>query len=297
MPIFVVGDSPTLTNTFSVAGVPTDPTTVSLAVTNPAGTTTTYTYALAQITRDSAGVYSKQITVDSAGDWYYVWTGTGAAADVQDGVFYVRAVLGPTPTTDVLTAQEAQEALPVGPVDSIKLGMLNTAVSQMLDKLCGPIVVRPVTDELHDGGTKSIWLRQAPVSASAITAVTSITEYSAGASQALAEEELAASTAYDFAFDPATAQVSRRSSWSPAYFGAQRVAVSYEAGRYATTATVADKFKQAAKIIVRHMWSLEQGFAGFQEEVVVLSGFAVPKRALDFLVGELSMEASGLVLG
>lgn len=73
----------TLTNTFSVSGTPTDPTTISLAVTDPAGTTTTYTYALGQITRTSAGVYTKNVAVPLAGDWTAVWTGTGAAADVQ----------------------------------------------------------------------------------------------------------------------------------------------------------------------------------------------------------------------
>ena len=44
---FVVGDTVTLRNLFKVSGTLTDPTTVSLAVTSPSGTTTTYTYVLA----------------------------------------------------------------------------------------------------------------------------------------------------------------------------------------------------------------------------------------------------------
>ena len=43
----VVGDTVTLTNTFKVSGTATDPTTISLVVTDPAGTATTYTYAAA----------------------------------------------------------------------------------------------------------------------------------------------------------------------------------------------------------------------------------------------------------
>lgn len=78
-----------LSNTFSINGTPTDPTTISLAVTDPEGTTTTYTYAAAQITRDSAGVYHKDIPCTLAGTWLYLWVGTGAASDAQAGTWRV----------------------------------------------------------------------------------------------------------------------------------------------------------------------------------------------------------------
>lgn len=74
----------TLTNTFSVNGAATDPTTVSLAVTTPSGVTTTYTYAGATITKTGTGVYAKDITCSEAGDYVAVWTGTGTAADVVE---------------------------------------------------------------------------------------------------------------------------------------------------------------------------------------------------------------------
>lgn len=89
---FVTNDTVTLTNTFTVSGVATDPTTISLAVTNPAGTTTTYTFAGGTITKVGTGIYSKSITADSVGLWRYVWTGTGTAADVEDGSFTVSPV-------------------------------------------------------------------------------------------------------------------------------------------------------------------------------------------------------------
>ena len=53
----------TLTNTFTVSGVAIDPTTISLVITTPAGTATTYTYALGEITRSSAGVRLSTTTV------------------------------------------------------------------------------------------------------------------------------------------------------------------------------------------------------------------------------------------
>lgn len=75
----------TLTNTFkNSAGTATDPTTISLAVTTPSGTTTTYTYAGATITKTSTGVYTKDIACSEAGEWVAVWTGTGTAADVVE---------------------------------------------------------------------------------------------------------------------------------------------------------------------------------------------------------------------
>lgn len=74
----------TVTITYTVAGVLTDPTTVSWAVTSPTGTTTTYTYAGATITRDSVGQFSKEITCADPGDWVLVSDSAGAAADANE---------------------------------------------------------------------------------------------------------------------------------------------------------------------------------------------------------------------
>ena len=71
----------TLSNTFSVAGVATDPTAVSLAVTDPTGTTTPYTYP-ATITKTATGAYTKDVACSIAGTWTAVWTGTGTASDL-----------------------------------------------------------------------------------------------------------------------------------------------------------------------------------------------------------------------
>lgn len=79
----------TLTNTFRVAGVATDPTTVTLTITTPAGVATSYTYAAAEITKTATGVYTKDIPCTEAGEWQYVWTGTGSASDVQAGTWTV----------------------------------------------------------------------------------------------------------------------------------------------------------------------------------------------------------------
>jgi hypothetical protein len=71
----------TITATFAVSGVATDPTTVTLKVQNPAGITTSYTYALAEVTKLATGIYSKTIQLSSSGYWAYQWVGTGTVAD------------------------------------------------------------------------------------------------------------------------------------------------------------------------------------------------------------------------
>lgn len=79
----------TLNNTFQVDGIATDPATVSLTVTTPSQVSTTYTYGAGQITKDSTGVYHKDISCTEAGEWSYLWDGTGAATDVQAGTWTV----------------------------------------------------------------------------------------------------------------------------------------------------------------------------------------------------------------
>lgn len=80
----------TLSNTFAVAGVATDPSTISLTVVDPQQTSTTYTYSGGTITRTGTGVYTKDIACDLAGIWTYAWVGTGTASDVVAGSWTVQ---------------------------------------------------------------------------------------------------------------------------------------------------------------------------------------------------------------
>jgi hypothetical protein len=78
-----------LTNTFSVAGTPTDPTTVTLTITTPSQVSTPYTWAGGTVTRTSAGVFTKDIACTEAGEWTFEWAGTGAASDDEAGTWSV----------------------------------------------------------------------------------------------------------------------------------------------------------------------------------------------------------------
>jgi hypothetical protein len=79
------------TVTFTVGGVATDPTTVTLTVIPPDKGVDTYTYAGGTVTKDSAGVYLKQITLDQRGVWYCKYDGTGACQASVEGTITVRA--------------------------------------------------------------------------------------------------------------------------------------------------------------------------------------------------------------
>lgn len=74
-------------------GAAADPTTVTLTVTKPDGTTTVYTAGgtppLA-LTRESIGRYWVDVALDQAGVWTWVLAGTGAVATSQTYAFRVQ---------------------------------------------------------------------------------------------------------------------------------------------------------------------------------------------------------------
>ena len=72
-----------------VDDVDTDPTTLTLYVTDPSGTATSYTYAGEGITKDSVGDYHKDLTVTTVGKWWYGFKGTGDAAFYEETWFRV----------------------------------------------------------------------------------------------------------------------------------------------------------------------------------------------------------------
>ena len=133
---FVAGDTVTLRNLFKVASVLTDPTTISLTVTTPAYESTTYTYAAAEITKNGTGDYQRQVTASTAGIWRYKWTGTGSAADVQDGSFTVSAAAD---ITTYCTVEELKDEIggATATTEDAKLQRAINAASRQIDGYCG----------------------------------------------------------------------------------------------------------------------------------------------------------------
>lgn len=73
----------------TLAGMATDPTTVTLTTLNPAGVQTAYTYAGGDIVKDSVGNYHIDLTLSTAGEWAASWTGTGALVAYDEWDFDV----------------------------------------------------------------------------------------------------------------------------------------------------------------------------------------------------------------
>ena len=83
---FIVGDVARLSvSILDVAGVPSDPTSLSLVVQSPGGTTT-YTDA---IVKDSVGNYHFDLPLDYAGSYGYRWQSLGANQGVIEGGIFV----------------------------------------------------------------------------------------------------------------------------------------------------------------------------------------------------------------
>lgn len=71
------------------AGTLTDPSTITLQVKDPGGTTDSYTYAGGTITREATGIYYKVIDVDDDGVWYYRFSSTGTPKAAREKSFTV----------------------------------------------------------------------------------------------------------------------------------------------------------------------------------------------------------------
>lgn len=85
-----IGDVVRVTGTFKQGASFVDPTTVTLVLKVPDGTSTTYTYALAELIKDSTGVYHRDFSIDAAGTHRYRWTSAGAGQGSEENWFQVR---------------------------------------------------------------------------------------------------------------------------------------------------------------------------------------------------------------
>lgn len=193
--------------------------------------------------------------------------------------------------TDLLTLDEASTMLGVaGDADLTLLQTYIATASKAIDDRCGPVVVRPMT-ETHDGGSASIWLSAPP-----IDAISDVHEWD-GATDTGCSEELPFAfpvpyiPEHGYKVDMLSGRLDRRRNGTAARWaaGAGNVLVLYTAGRYATTADVDGRFKQAAFMIVRQLWTREQasGTVTYGTPDVWVPTYAVPNAVDEILAGEL----------
>lgn len=159
-----------------------------------------------------------------------------------------------------------------------------TAVSRLIDERVGPVVQRTITAEMHNGGSHHIYLKHAPVAS-----VTSVTEYQGTTAVSLTEEDPGTSPGSGYVLDAAAGRLTRRSGkldWR-FYPGRDNVSVTYVAGRYEDTGQVDERFKMAALISIRQLWSREQGMGtvtfGVDGQPLLGATFALPNAALAML--------------
>lgn len=204
-------------------------------------------------------------------------------------------------TYDLLSLIEGREAIGLSDTDTnqdARLPSFITAVSRRLDGLCGPIVQRTVTAELCDGGGWTIDLANSP-----IVSVTSVTEYAGTASTVLTRETVGTTPSNAYLLKPwrnglFKGRLYRRSGGTFARFpiGDQNVSVTYVAGRYADTASVDAKFKEAASFVLSNIFRKEQRpvsptFSGPQllgdTEPIGIPSYLIPYVAEGLLVDEV----------
>lgn len=197
-------------------------------------------------------------------------------------------------TLDVLTSAEAKAAVKqtASNASDEEIKRWNTAVSLRLDELVGPVVQRPVTDEL-DGGDLCVYLSTYPV-----TEIASVTEYDAsGAETVLDLETLSVKPSEGYRLRQYSAnptlfgnEVRRRGAGSFATF-AQDVVVEYVAGRFADTASVDERFKAAARLMLKNVWRSEmdatQSTGEFDVPQSNFPMYVISKAVKDMFPGEL----------
>lgn len=74
---FTKGATVRIAGYFKRNAVYTDPTTVTLKVKDPSGNISTYTYAAGEITKESTGIYYKDVVLDESWTWKARYETTG----------------------------------------------------------------------------------------------------------------------------------------------------------------------------------------------------------------------------
>lgn len=196
-------------------------------------------------------------------------------------------------TLDVITLAEAKRALNIPDATTThdtEIASYVTTVSQRLDSLVGPIVQRTITSEAHNGGRSLIALRKPPVAS-----ITAVVERRGTVAYTLTAENFAAPTSDDYTVDLDAGLLYRRSSGCASWWerGQRNVLVTYVAGRFADTASVDERYKQAAAIFLTHLWRKEQGASGQTfgdappDPRFAIPSFGVPNAVRDLLSDQL----------
>ena len=87
--VYDLGDSARLDALFTVTGIATDPTIVELEVRYPGGNTSTFTLAGGGVTKQSLGLFYRDVFLNDAGQWWYRFFGSGVVLAADEAYFLV----------------------------------------------------------------------------------------------------------------------------------------------------------------------------------------------------------------
>ena len=151
--VITLGQTIALSVSDTVSGVPTDAGAISVAVTDPTMTVTTYTTSSSPaIVHVSTGDYSLNLTPVLDGNYSYVWTTTGTAAATITGTFTVIAAVTAVSIPDY-------SAVYAGPSATVPMGG-SLPVAWLFTRSDGGLVPIPTTASISiarpDGGTDTI---------------------------------------------------------------------------------------------------------------------------------------------
>lgn len=196
-------------------------------------------------------------------------------------------------TLDILTLDEAKAYLSglSGSSRDAQVAALVTAISRRIDALCGPVVQRTVSAEVHAGGCSTIRLNLTPVSS-----VTTVSEYAGSTPTTITAETTPGLAGSGYLLVDGTthgARLIRRSGGYDTWWTAGRsnVLVTYVAGRYANTSAVDGQFKVAAGRFLQRAWRSAEGSGsetyGASDAFVQSPTMTAPKEVRDLLADQL----------
>lgn len=193
-------------------------------------------------------------------------------------------------TDDLLTAAEARRFVGLGTADLTRgtlLAQYVTMASRALVTRVGTIIHSTVTAELHSGGGAYVYLSHHPVKQ-----VNQVVEYDNTTASTLTAETNASKSATGFVVNLANGRVTRRNENTTVPFpaGFDNVAVTYVAGRFASTSDVDDRFKTACGLILKNAWRAQEMNVGQVDEFDVPQAayprFGIPNAVKDILADE-----------
>jgi hypothetical protein len=258
---------------------------IALTITLPDGSTAT-----PSIEVPSAGNYEAYYLTSQPGRHTYRWVATGTpgpGVGVGAMVDSFDVIAGVADT--ILSLADCRETLNLSATDTTydsRIRAYNSAITAVIEHLCGPVVVREVTERyLENGMSEVLILRSIPVYQPAgqtypIISITPVMTYGLTWDLSL------------ISVDPVTG-VMRHTAGLSFFNGPYDV--TYMCGR----PIVQDNQMTASRIILRHLWSLERGGVGaargqVADDVTMIMGYAIPNRALELLDGSGTRDPGGI---